>query len=249
MRIFVTGATGYIGRVVTEKAVAEGHDVHGLSRTEEGDARLKALGATPVRGDLTTLDVLRRESAQADAVLHLAFIHDFSIDYEEILRTDAAAVDALAEPLLGTGKALVISSGTAGVQPDPAGGETTEEMPLAENRPLSGRARSERHALSLSEKGVRVSSIPLPPYVYGRAGSGFLPLLMQMAVKNGEAAYINEGSLRTSDVYVDDAATLYLLAAKGAKPVKSSTALHRQPSPQRKWPKRSERYLIFQCAQ
>ncbi|KAK9311123.1 hypothetical protein V1524DRAFT_443521 [Lipomyces starkeyi] len=216
MRIYVTGATGYIGHVVTERALAEGHNVHGLSRNEEGDAKLRALGAIPVRGGLTSLDVLRQESSEADAVLHLAYIHDFGMDYEEVLRIDAAAVDALGERLRGTGKAFVITSGTAVVDPDPAGVETTEDSPLAQTFVLKDRIRSERHALRLSEDGVRVSVIRLPPYVYGRGGSHFAPLLMQMAAKAGESVYVDDGHLRTSDVHVDDAATLFLLAAKQA---------------------------------
>lgn len=217
MRIFVTGATGYIGRVVTERALAEGHVVYGLSRSEEGDAKLRALGATPVRGDLTSLDVLRQQSAEAEAVLHLAFIHDFAMDFQEVLRVDGAAVDALGEPLRGTGKPFVITSGTAVVAPDPEGGETTEDSPLSETFVLKDRIRSERRALRLSEIGVRVSAIRLPPYVYGRGGSFFVPLLMQMAAKAGESIYVDDGRLRTSDVHVDDAATLYLLAARKAK--------------------------------
>ncbi len=217
MRIFITGATGYIGRVVTERALAEGHVVYGLSRNEKGDAQLRSLGATPVRGDLTTLDVLRRQSAEAEAVLQLAYIHDFGMDYEEVLRIDAASVDALGEPLRGTEKAFVITSGTAVVEPDPAGGETTEDSPLSETFVLKDRIRSERHALRLSRDGVRVSAIRLPPYVYGRGGSYFVPMLMQMAAKAGESIYVDDGRLRTSDVHVDDAATLYLLAARKAK--------------------------------
>jgi nucleoside-diphosphate-sugar epimerase len=217
MRIFVTGATGYIGGVVTERALAEGHTVRGLSRHEKGDAKLRALGATPVRGELTSLDVLRQESAQADAVAHLAFIHDFGMDFAEVLRLDAAAVDALGEPLRGSGKALVITSGTAVVAPDAAGGETTEDSPLSETFVLKDRIRSERHALRLSQEGVRVSAIRLPPYVYGRGGSTFVPMLMQMAAKAGESIYVDDGRLRTSDVHVDDAAALFLLAAQEAQ--------------------------------
>ncbi len=217
MRIFVTGATGYIGRVVTERALAEGHTVYGLSRSEEGDERLRTLGATPVRGELTSLDVLRQQSAQAEAVLHLAFIHDWGMDYGEIMRIDAVAVDALGQPLRGTEKALVTTSGTAMVDPDSAGGETTEDSPLSQTFILKDRIRSERHALRLSEDGVRVSAIRLPPYVYGRGGSYFAPMLMQMAAKAGESVYVDDGSLRTSDVHVDDAATLFLLAARKAK--------------------------------
>lgn len=217
MRIFVTGATGYIGRVVTERALAEGHAVYGLARSEEGDARLRALGATPVRGELSSLDVLRQESAQAEAVLHLAYIHDWGMDYEKILRIDAAAVNALGEPLRGTDKALVTTSGSTLAAADPDGGETTEDAPPTETSVLKDRIRSERHALRLSEDGVRVSAIRLPPYVYGRGGSYFMPLLMQMAAKNGESIYVDDGRLRTSDVHVDDAAELFLLAAQKAK--------------------------------
>ena len=112
---------------------------------------MRALGATPVRGELTSLDVLRQESAKAEAVLHLGFIHDFGMDFGEILRIDVAAVDALAEPLCGTGKPFVITSGTAVVEPDRAGGETTEDSPLSQTFPLKDRIRSERHALRLSE--------------------------------------------------------------------------------------------------
>ncbi len=217
MQVFVTGATGYIGRVVTEKAIADGHTVRGLSRNEEGDARLRALGATPVRGDLSSLNVLRQESTGADAVLHLAFIHDFKMDHQEVLRIDAAAVGALGEPLRGTDKAFVITSGTAMVEPDPAGRETTEDSAISETFVLKGRIHSERHALRLSEEGVRVSAIRLPPYVYGRGGSTFLPWLMQLAAKAGESIYVDDGHLRTSDVHVDDAAALFLLAASKAK--------------------------------
>ena len=217
MRIFITGATGYIGRVVTERALAAGHQVHGLSRNAVGDARLRALGATPVRGELTSLDVLRSESDQAGAVLQLAYIHDWAMNYEDILRIDAAAVDALAEPLQGTDKALVVTSGTAVVEPDAGGGETTEEAPLSATFVLKDRIRSERHALRLAEIGVRVSAIRLPPYVYGRGGSGFVPMLLQAAANAGESLYVDDGKLRTSDVHVDDAADLFLLAARSAK--------------------------------
>jgi nucleoside-diphosphate-sugar epimerase len=216
MHFFITGATGYVGSVVAEKALAQGHIVHGLSRSEEGAAKLRQLGATPVHGDLTTLDVLQEESAKADVVLHLAFIHDFAVNYDEILRIDAAAVDAMSKPLRGTNKPLVMTGGTMVVGADPNGEETTEDAP-PEKEPFLNRIQSERYALSLSEKGVRVISIRLAPYVYGRGGSTFIPLWMQLAAKSGEAAYIGDGNVRTSSVHVDDAAELYFLAAKDGK--------------------------------
>jgi len=157
--------------VITEQALAAGHAVCGLSRNEQGDAKLRAPGAIPVRGDLTTLDVLRRESAAADAVLHLAY-PDLE-DYEEVLRLDAAAVDALGEPLRHTSKPLVITSGTTLAAPDPAGGETTEESPLSETFFLKDRVRSERHALRLAEDGVRVSAIRLAPTFTGAAAAAW----------------------------------------------------------------------------
>lgn len=214
-RIFITGAAGYIGGTITKLATAQGYSVHGLSRSESGDAKLLALGATPIRGDLSTLEVLRKESSEADIIIHCAFIHDFTANYEDILRTDAAAVDALASPLIGTSRPLIISSGSALVQPDPNGGETDETAPLQEKPPID-RWKSEAHALSWNQKGVHVNAVRLPPYVYGRGGKGFLAMLIQMAVKAGESLYIDMGANRTSCTYVDDAAKLYLLVAEKA---------------------------------
>ncbi|KAH7370468.1 putative NAD dependent epimerase/dehydratase [Rhexocercosporidium sp. MPI-PUGE-AT-0058] len=217
MRFFITGATGYVGGAVTEQAIAQGHTVHGLSRNEAGDAKLKALGAIPVRGDLTSVDVLRKEAAEADAVCHLAYIHDFTRNYDEILAIDAAVMDALAEPLRGTDKALVTTSGTLVVEPDPEGGETDENAPPLKN-PIVDRYSSESYALSKAKEGVRVSAIRLTPYVHGRGASGFIPMLMDNAAKSGEAVYIDDGATHTSGVNVDDAAAMYLLAVEKSKP-------------------------------
>ena len=213
----MTGASGYIGSAVTEFAVAEGYDVYGLSRTEKSDTTLTGLGAVPVRGDLHSLDVLRGESAQAQIVLHLAdaYTSNFGMDYEEVLRIDAAAVDAMGESLQGTGKPLVVTSGTLVVSPDPSGAETTESAPLSPN-PVNDRVRAEQHALQLCAKGVQVCAVRLAPYVYGQGGSG-IRLFMQMSVNNGEVIFINDGGARISTIHVHDAATLYLLAAKKAK--------------------------------
>ncbi|KAA8650786.1 hypothetical protein EYZ11_012282 [Aspergillus tanneri] len=216
-KIFITGATGFIGRVVTEIAVKEGYIVRGLSRREEGDALLQSLGATPVRGDLATLDVLSHESKEADMVFHLAFDHDFSKPYEQILNLDVAAVNALAEPLVGTDKPLVTTGGTAMVAPDASGGETDEISPLAENRVIS-RHLAEANSLSWAQKGVRVTSIRLPQYVYGRGTtSGFTALLIKLAAQFGESVYIGDGEYCCSNVHVDDAARLYFAVATKAK--------------------------------
>ncbi|KAL4921511.1 hypothetical protein BDW62DRAFT_219593 [Aspergillus aurantiobrunneus] len=216
-KVFITGATGYIGRVVSELAVKEGYSVRGLSRREEGDAILRALGATPVRGDLNNADLLTEESKNADIVLHLAFDHDFSKPYEQLVNLDITSVTALAKGLEGTGKPLVVTHGTAGVQADPNGGETDESAPQATHL-FGNRDVAEKHALTFIDKGVRVVSIRLPQYVYGRGNStGFAAQLIKLAIKSGESVYIGDGEYCFSDVYVDDAAQLYLLAAKHAK--------------------------------
>ncbi|RDW78573.1 NAD-dependent epimerase nscE [Aspergillus mulundensis] len=217
-KVFVTGATGFIGRLVTDLAVKEGYSVRGLSRRDEGDALLMSLGATPVRGDLTNAELLTEESRNADIVLHLAFDHDFSKPYQQLVDTEIAAVTALAKGLEGTGKSLVVTNGTANVAADPNGGETDESAPLADHF-LTNRDVAEKHALSFVDKGIRVVSIRLPQYVYGRGNAtGFAAQLIKMAIKSGESVYIGDGEYCFSDVYVDDAAQLYLLAAKHAKP-------------------------------
>jgi nucleoside-diphosphate-sugar epimerase len=216
-KVFVTGATGFIGRVVTELAVKEGYTVRGLSRHEEGDALLTSLGATPVRGTLTDTSLLTEESKNADIVLHLAFDHDFSKPYQQLVDLDITAVTALAKGLEGTWKPLIVTNGTAGVQADPNGGETDETTPNAVHH-SGGRVVAEEHALSFVEKGVRVVSIRLPQYVYGRGNTtGFAAQLIKLAIKSGEAVYVGDGEYCFSDVYVDDAAKLYLIAAKDAK--------------------------------
>lgn len=213
----MTGATGYVGGVTIEYAIKQGYEVHGLSRNEDGDNKLKALGATPVRGDLTTLDVLRQESSKADIVMHLAFIPDFQ-NFDKVLEIDAAATNAMCEPLAGTGKSFIGTSGTLVYAPDPDHGEVTETSPLS-NSPLVARTRAENLALSWAAKGVRANVLRLSPFVYGRGGSGFLPSMMQMAVKNGESIYIDDAGNTCATVgHVDDIAELYLLTAKSAKP-------------------------------
>jgi nucleoside-diphosphate-sugar epimerase len=216
-KVFITGATGFIGRIVTELAVKEGYDVRGLSRREEGDALLKSLGATPVRGDLQNTELLTEESKNADIVLHLAFDHDFSKPYVDLIALDISSVSALAKGLEGTNKPLVVTNGTAGIQPDPNGSETDETAPIAEFG-FGNRQTAEDHALKLVEKGVRVISIRLPQYVYGRGNrTGFAAQLLKLAIDSGESVYIGDGEYCFSDVYVDDAAQLYLLAAQKGK--------------------------------
>ncbi|KAI2616790.1 putative NAD dependent epimerase/dehydratase [Hypoxylon sp. NC1633] len=216
-RIFMTGASGYLGSVITEFAIADGYEVYGLSRSEASDEKLKKLGAVPVRGELTSLDVLRRESAAADIVIHLAdpFNLDLTNGYDWVVKMQKDAADAFADSMQGTGKPLVTTTGALMAAADPNGGETTETSPRPE-KPILPRHLVEQYDQELNKKGIRVSTIRPAPYVYGRGGSG-IKLLMFASAKAGRAVCINEGKTYTSTVHVDDAARLYLLAAKKAK--------------------------------
>jgi nucleoside-diphosphate-sugar epimerase len=213
----MTGANGYIGSVITEFAIAEGYHVTGLSRSEKGDSKLLSLGATPVRGDLSSHSVLTRESAKADIVIHLAdaLAQNIDKDYSAVVAIDNAAVDAIAEGLKGSGKVFIDTSGSLVTAADPNGGETNEESPLWE-KPINRRADCEKYALKQCEKGIKAMAIRLAPYVYGRGGSG-VRLFMSRAVPAGEFIYVDDGSTRVTTVHVDDAARLYLLAIKKGK--------------------------------
>ncbi|KAF9151029.1 hypothetical protein BGX21_010669 [Mortierella sp. AD011] len=214
--IFVTGATGYIGRIVAQKAVQQGYTVRGLSRREEGDQLLRSLRVTPVRGDLTTLDVLSHEAKNADIVFHLAFDHDFSKPFQELVDLDIAAINALATSMIGTNKRLVITSGTGFVQADPQGGETFEDSPLTTGY-FAARAQSEQNAFAYAQRGVHVNVIRLPQYIYGRSNkNGFTAQLIKKAIESSQSLYLGNGEHCASEVYVDDAADLYLLVAQKA---------------------------------
>ncbi len=212
MRIFITGASGYIGRVVTEQAMRAGHEVLALVRSESGLQTVRELGATPIPGDLNSIGTLEGTAAETDAVLHLAFVHDWNLNFADVLGIEIRAVETLAAGLRGTGKPLVISSATALAEPSPVGEETDEWAPTSNTFILKDRIKAERACMALSDKGARVIAMRLPPYVHGRGGSSFIPMLMKGAAERGVSAYVNDGSKRTSAVHVEDAARAYLLA-------------------------------------
>ncbi|KAI1412744.1 putative NAD dependent epimerase/dehydratase [Hypoxylon sp. FL1857] len=215
-RIFMTGASGYVGSRITEFAVAQGYEVYGLTRSDSSAEKLKKIGGVPVRGDLTDLDVLRRESAAADIVMHLAdpFTFDLSQGYDPVIKAQAAIADAFADSLKGTNKPLVTTSGTLMAQADPNGGETDETAPYAQQA-LVPRHLVEQYDQSLAKKGVKVSTIRLAQWVYGRGGSG-VKIFLEMSAKRGEVLCVDEGKNYISTVHVDDAARLFLLAAQKA---------------------------------
>jgi nucleoside-diphosphate-sugar epimerase len=215
MRIFMTGASGYIGSVVAEKGIERGHTVVGLARNEASQERLRKMGVTPLPGDLESLDLLTQAAAASDAVLHLGFVHEFHRPYDELLAIDIAAIRAVGKGIAGSGRPLIMTSGTGVIAPDPHGLETNENSPITET-PLKARVEAEQAALQLERSGVRSIVVRLAPYVYGRGGSVFVPALLKAAAANGVSPYVGEGTALTSSADVDAAADLYLLAAERA---------------------------------
>lgn len=219
-RLFVTGASGYIGLVVVEHAVRAGHTVEGLARSADGAAKVAKLGATPLLGDLKDLELLQAAAARADVVVHLAYTHDFTLPYDTVIAIEVNAVTALARG--AAGRPIITSSGTALVAPAADGGWTDEASALCApgSHALTRRSEAERAVLAL--RGAHVVAVRLPPYVYGRGGSYFAPALMQLAAKHGVAAWVAGEPSRakhTSAVDVDDAARLYLALVARAKSV------------------------------
>lgn len=212
MRVFVTGATGFVGSAVVQDLLAAGHHVTGLARNDQGVAALEKAGATPHRGDLQDLDSLRRGAENADGVIHCGFIHDFS-KFVENCEIDRRAIEAMSEVLAGSDRTLVVTSGTALV----SGRLATEDMrkdPATNPNPR----QSEAAADAAVERGTRACIVRLPPSVHGDNDHGFIPILINLAREKGEAAYIGDGQNRWPGVARASAATLFRLALEKGKP-------------------------------
>jgi nucleoside-diphosphate-sugar epimerase len=213
MRVFVTGATGFIGSAVVAELRAAGHQVLGLTRSDAGAATLAEAGAEVHRGNLDDLDSLRSGAAAADGVIHTAYNHGFT-DFAAAARADGQAITALAEALSGGDKPLVIASGivTSSVPGQPA----TED-----SRPEPGsfaqfRFANEEIAASFVDRGVRASAVRLSPTVHGRGDKGFVARLIAIAREKGVSAYPGEGTAHWPTVHRLDAARLFRLALESA---------------------------------
>jgi nucleoside-diphosphate-sugar epimerase len=211
MRVFVTGASGWIGSAVVPELLKNGHEVTGLARSDDSAQRVADAGAQVLRGDLDTLDVLQEGARNSDAVIHLAFVHDFGA-FAESLRKDRAAIDAIGDALAGSGRPFAIASGTLGLVP----GRVATERDFADPATAHPRQQSAAAALALADRQVKPIVVRLAPTVHGEGDQGFVPALIKFARERGSAGYIGTGENRWTAVHRDDAATLFRLAVEQA---------------------------------
>lgn len=207
MRVFVTGATGFVGSAVVEDLLKAGHQVLGLARSDAGAKALEAAGAEVHRGELEDLESLKSGAAEADGVIHLGFIHDFS-RFVEICEIDRRAIEAMGSVLAGSDRPLVITSGTGMGNPSP--GELASEDYFDANHP-NPRRSSELAGVAAAERGANVSVVRLPQ-VHDPLKQGLVTYAIAVAREKGVSAYVGEGLNRFPAAHVLDVAPVYRLA-------------------------------------
>jgi nucleoside-diphosphate-sugar epimerase len=226
MRIFVTGASGWIGTGTVRELLNGGHSVLGLARSDASAERIAALGADVHRGDLDDLDSLRSGTEAADGVVHLGYDHDFSRSAAAVA-LDRAAIETMGAATK-PGGAFVIASGVAGLTPGRPAAETDQG-----DRAGSSRAANAEVALGLAERGVRSVVMRFAPTVHGRGDHGFVAGLVRIARTTGVAGYVGDGAGRWAAVHRDDAAVLVRLAVERGEPGSVAHAVAEQGVPTR----------------
>jgi nucleoside-diphosphate-sugar epimerase len=207
MRVFVTGASGFVGSAIVKELLRAGHEVLGLVRSDKGAEQLASTGAEVYRGDVNDLEFIQKGAAACDAVIHTAFNHDFS-QFKANCEADRKVIEALGGALAGTGKPLAITSGVGLLN---YGRRVTEDDVPPAVSDVIPRVASEEAAAAVTAKGVKVYTVRLPPSVHGEGDHGFVPLIINMAKEKGESAYIAAGDNRWPAVHRSDAAALYRL--------------------------------------
>ncbi|MCX3058240.1 SDR family oxidoreductase [Streptomyces beihaiensis] len=224
MRVFVTGASGWIGSAAVAELIDAGHDVVGLARSQASAAALTAAGVAAVRGSLDDLDVLREASAAADGVIHLAFKHDVAFeqgDFKAAADADRRATEAMGEALVGTGKPFVLASGTP-VEPGRVATENDgHDVPPPGSVPpemsgLVGRLATAEWTLALADRGVRSSVVRLPRTNHGEGDKGFIATLVGIARDKGVAGHYGDGTNRWPAVHRLDSAHMFRVALEKA---------------------------------
>ncbi|MEV6901659.1 SDR family oxidoreductase [Amycolatopsis sp. NPDC051372] len=211
MRIFVTGASGWIGSSVVPELIDAGHEVVGLARSDTAAAAIEQLGAEARRGGLDDLKILRDAAEETDGVIHLAYAHE--LGQVGGAPADAAAIDVFTNALEGTGKPLLVTGATITVP----GRAATEHDELVPEGPIAARIKNMQAALAAADRGVRVSLVMIPRSAHGTGEQhGFIPQLTTRARTTGVSAYVGDGMNRWPAVHVKDAATLYRLAIEKA---------------------------------
>jgi nucleoside-diphosphate-sugar epimerase len=222
MKVFVTGASGWIGSAVVPNLINAGHSVVGLARSDKSAEVLAKAGVEVQRGSLDDLDVLRSTAADSDGVIHLAFKHDiaFTGDFEGAAAADRRAVEVFGEALAGSNKPFVLASGLLGLKPgilatEKDGLESTPATISLNSGPDTRRGTAHL-TLSLASKGVRSSIVRLSPTVHGDGDNGFMAILIKIARNKAKAGYIGDGLNRWPAVHRSDAAKLFCLALEKA---------------------------------